>query len=167
VRDLLNMFTTEHTEAMPFALTIVAERLKTPWQLIRLATKLASTKNAADIAATPYAIAVSMVLDQLDEKRLALRHALKNNHILIARDILIDIYDIEYALQVRIDLLEESEWGAAAGQSDGGGSGALGGRGAYHPYAPPACPRVAEVAQARYPDWAPDLRSLEGPRCLG
>jgi hypothetical protein len=111
VRDRLNTFTTEPTEAMPFALTIVAKHLKTPWQLIRLATKLASTKKAADIAATPYAIAVSMVLDQLDEKRLALRHALKNNHILIARDILIDIYDIEYALQVRIDLLEESEWG--------------------------------------------------------
>ena len=111
VRDLLSTFTTEHTEAMPFALTIVAKHLKTRWQLIRLATNLASTKNAADIAATPYAIAVSMVLDQLDEKRLALHQSLKSNHILIARNILTEIYDIEYALRVRIDLLDESEWG--------------------------------------------------------
>jgi len=34
-----------------------------PWQLIRLATKAAPSKNAADVAATPYAIVVSMVLD--------------------------------------------------------------------------------------------------------
>jgi hypothetical protein len=111
VIDLLNAFTAKHAEAMPFALTTVAKHLKTPWQLIRLATKIADSKNAADIAATPYAIAVSMVLDQLDDKRLALRRALKSNRIPIARDILIDIYDIEYALRVRVDLLDESEWG--------------------------------------------------------
>jgi len=52
-----------------------------------------------------------MVLDQLDDKRLALRSALKIKRIPIARDILIDIYDIEYALRVRIDLLDECEWG--------------------------------------------------------
>jgi hypothetical protein len=111
VIDLLNAFTAKHAEAMPFALTTVAKLLKTPWQLIRLATKIADSKDAADIAATPYAISVSMVLDQLDDKRLALRRALKSNRIPIARDILIDIYDIEYALRVRVDLLDESEWG--------------------------------------------------------
>lgn len=111
VIDLLNALTAKHAEAMPFALTMVAKLLKTPWQLIRLATKIAASKDAADIAATPYAIAVSMVLDQLDDKRLALRRALKSNRIPIARDILIDIYDIEYAMRVRVDLLDECEWG--------------------------------------------------------
>ncbi|WP_245332413.1 hypothetical protein [Bradyrhizobium erythrophlei] len=111
VIDLLNAFTAKHAEAMPFAVATVAKHLKTPWQLIRLATKIADSKNAADIAATPYAIAVSMVLDQLDDKRLTLRHALKSNRIPIARDILIDIYDIEYALRVRVDLPDESECG--------------------------------------------------------
>jgi hypothetical protein len=111
MRDLLNAFTAKHAEAMPFALTMLAKHLKTPWQLIRLATKIAVSKDATDIAATPYAVAGSMVLDQLDDKRLALRRALKSNRIPIARDILIDIYDIEYALRVRIDLLDESEWG--------------------------------------------------------
>src|SRR5882724_10906132 len=88
--------------ALPFALALVAQRLKTPWQLIRLATKEASSRNAADVAATPNAIAVSMVLDQLDDKCLALRIALKNNRVVVARDILIEIYRIEHALQVRI-----------------------------------------------------------------
>ncbi len=79
--------------------------------MIRLATKPAASKNAADIAATPYAIAVSMVLDRLDDKRVTLRFALKNERILVAREILAYVYDTEYALRVRIDQLEQSDWG--------------------------------------------------------
>jgi len=44
-----------------FALALLAGRLATPWQLIRLATKVAASKDTADIAATRYAITVSMV----------------------------------------------------------------------------------------------------------
>jgi hypothetical protein len=79
--------------------------------LIRLATKAAATKNAADIAATRYAVAVSMVLDRLEDKRPALRVALKNNRVLVAKEILTGLYDTEYALRVRIDQLDESDWG--------------------------------------------------------
>jgi len=108
---LLGAFGKNHPDAVPFAISLIARRLKTSWQLIRLATKAAATKNAADVAATPYAITVSMVLDRLDDKRLALRIALKNNRVLVARQLLTEIYDIEYQLQVRIDELEESAWG--------------------------------------------------------
>jgi flagellin-specific chaperone FliS len=111
ITALLDEFGKSHAEALPFALALVAKRLKTPWQLIRLATNAAPSRNAADIAAAPYAITVSMVLDRLDDKRLALRIALKNNRFLVAREILIEIYDIEYALQSSIDLLDESAWG--------------------------------------------------------
>lgn len=111
ITGLLNAFKKANAEALPFAIALVARRLKTSWHLIRLATKAAPTKTATDVAATPYAIAVSMVLDQLDDKRLALRIALKHNRVLIARDLLADIYDTEYALKVRIDQIEQSEWG--------------------------------------------------------
>jgi hypothetical protein len=53
-----------------------------------------------------------MVLDRLEDNRSALRVALRNNRVLVCREILADIYDTEYALQVRIDLLDESAWGA-------------------------------------------------------
>ncbi|GGI32261.1 hypothetical protein [Bradyrhizobium guangdongense] len=107
----LDAFRKAHAEAVPFALTLVARRLKTSWQLVRLATKAAPSKSAADVAATPYAGVVHMVLDRLDDKRLALRIALRNNRVLIARDLLTDIYDTEYALKVRIDGIEKCEWG--------------------------------------------------------
>jgi hypothetical protein len=98
-------------EAVPFALTLVANRLKTSWQLIRLATKAAASKSASDVAATPYAVAVTMVLDLIEDKKLALRLALRNNRVLVARDLLVSVYDTEYALQVRLDNLEPSDWG--------------------------------------------------------
>ncbi len=111
ITALLDALGKNHADAIPFALALVAGRLRTPWQLIRLATKAAPSKNAADIAATPYAITVSMVLDRLDDKRSALRIALRNNRVLVAKDILIEIYDTEHALRVRIDLLDETVWG--------------------------------------------------------
>jgi hypothetical protein len=52
-----------------------------------------------------------MVLDRVDDGRSALRIALKQNRVLIARDLLTEIYDTEYALKVRIDQFEQSEWG--------------------------------------------------------
>jgi len=107
----LDAFKKAHPEALPFALTLVARRLKTFWQLVRLATKAAASKNAADVAATPYACVVHMVLDQLDDRRLALRIALRHNRVLIARDLLAEIYETEYALKVRIDGIEHCEWG--------------------------------------------------------
>jgi hypothetical protein len=109
---LLDALGENNADALPFALTLVARRLKTSWQLFRLASKAAASKSAADLAATRYAITVSMVLDRLEDKRSLLRVALKNNRVMVAREILKDIYDTEHALQVRIDLLDESDWGA-------------------------------------------------------
>jgi len=111
ITALLDALGKTHADAVSFGLAMVAERLKAPWQLIRLATKAAPGKNAADIAATPYAVAVSMVLDRLDDMRTALRFALKTERVFVAKQILTDIYDMEYALQVRIDLLDQSDWG--------------------------------------------------------
>jgi hypothetical protein len=111
VAQLLDAFRKNNVEELAFAMALVATRLKTPWQLIRLTTRLAPSKSAEDIGATPYAIAVTMVLDQLDDKRLALRVALKNERGLVAKELLTEIDDIEHALQAHIDRLDESEWG--------------------------------------------------------
>ncbi|MBC9883186.1 hypothetical protein G8O24_38500 [Bradyrhizobium sp. INPA01-394B] len=111
ITALLDAFKKTNPEALPFALALVARRLKMSWQLVRLATKAAPSKSAADVAATPYACVVPMALDRLDDKRLALRIALRHNRVLVARDLLAEIYDTEYALKVRIDGLENCEWG--------------------------------------------------------
>ena len=108
---LLDAFGRDNAAALPFALALVAMRLKTFWQLIRLATEAGPSRNAADIAVTPCAVVVSMVLDQLEDKGTALRAALQNNCIAVAREILIEIYDAEDALQACIYRLDQSDWG--------------------------------------------------------
>ncbi|HKU08762.1 MAG TPA: hypothetical protein VJR30_22070, partial [Bradyrhizobium sp.] len=111
VLQQLNSLRAKHGDAVPFALTMIARRLDTPWQLLYLATKTVESKAPAAISATPYAIAVSMTLDQIDEKQLLLRVALRNNRIVIAKGILREIYAIEEALKSHIEL-GNSDWGS-------------------------------------------------------
>ena len=111
ITALLDELGTKNADAVTFALAIIARRLAVPWQLIRFATKAAQSKDAGDIATTRYAISISMVLDSLEDQRSALRLALRNNRILVAKEILVSVYDAEYALQVRIDGLDQSDWG--------------------------------------------------------
>ena len=111
ITPLLDAFAKSHREQVPFALMLVAKRLRPHWQLIHLATKAAPNKTAAGVAAAPYAVAVAMVLDRLEDKRGLLRLALKQERILVAKEILVDIYDTEFALRVRIDQFADSDWG--------------------------------------------------------
>ena len=110
VLDQLKALKTANADAIPFALTIVARRLATPWQLLHLATKVVDSKAPAAIAAKPYALAVSMVLDQIDERRLLLAVALRSNRVVVAKGILKEIYAIERALKTQIEL-GDSDWG--------------------------------------------------------
>ena len=100
----------KHADVVPFALTITANRLETPWHLVCLATKVAGGKAVSKIAATPYADVVPMVIDKIDEKCRIFRDALKNNRIPLAKEILNDIYAIEEAVRARV-ALEGSDWG--------------------------------------------------------
>src|SRR6201999_4167234 len=105
---LLHGFAKQNADAVPFAIALIAQRLRTSWQLVFLATKAGASRSAADVARTPYAIAVSMVLDRIEDDRALLRSALRNNRVVVARDLLSEIYDIEHALHRRTDQFDQS-----------------------------------------------------------
>lgn len=109
VLGLLSALKAKRVDAVPFALTIVATRLETPWELLSVATVPADDRAAARIAASPFAIAVSMVLDQIEEKHLLLLFALRNNRPVRAKEIVGEIYRIEKALRTQIEL-KGSDW---------------------------------------------------------
>ena len=111
IKGLLDGLAAKHPAAIPFALTLVMQHLNTPWQLVHLATRVSRSKAFEDVKATRYAISVSMVLDLLEDKRMLLRQALKTNRVVIAKNLLTSIYDIERALRDRIDRLDKSDWG--------------------------------------------------------
>ena len=106
----LAAFAAENGDAVPFALILVGQRLVASWQLIRLATKAVETKDAAAIAATPYAMTVGMVLDQLEDRVEVLYGALTDEHLPRAKELLTGIYDMEYQLGVRVDF-GDTPWG--------------------------------------------------------
>ena len=111
VQALLEAFIAKHPEGLPFALVIVMKRLKQPWQLAQLAIQASYSRAADHIAATRYAPAVSMVLDHLDERHGVLKQALKSSRVETAKEILTEIYDIEYQLHEGIARLDKSDWG--------------------------------------------------------
>ncbi|QOZ42384.1 hypothetical protein XH89_02045 [Bradyrhizobium sp. CCBAU 53340] len=104
VLSLLTALKARRADAVPFALTIVAKRLETPWELLSIATVPADDRTAARIAASPFAIAVSMVIDQIEEKHVLLLFALRNNRPVRAKEIVGEIYRIEEALRTQIEL---------------------------------------------------------------
>jgi hypothetical protein len=109
-RAALDALAARNADTIPFALTLVTQRLIAPWQLIRLATKAVETKDAAVIATTPYAMTVGMVLDLLEDQVDILYTALTDEHLPRAKELLIGIYDFEFQLGVRIDF-GDTPWG--------------------------------------------------------
>lgn len=110
VLGLLSTLKARRADAVPFALTMVARRLETPCELLSIATVPADDRAAARIAASPFAMAVSMVLDQIEEKHHLLLFALRNYRPVRAKEIVSEIYRIEDALRTRIEL-RGSGWG--------------------------------------------------------
>ena len=66
VKALLDASTGGRGELLPHALIMVMIRLVAPWQLIRLAIKAAGSDDTDRIAATPYAVAVTISLAEID-----------------------------------------------------------------------------------------------------
>ncbi len=97
-------------EAVPFALTIVEKRLDAKWQIIELATRGANTREAAKLAQLPYAPAVQMALDRIEDKKQMLVYALRKDRMRLAKELLAEIHIIEGGIKKRIDL-RNSDWG--------------------------------------------------------
>src|SRR5437868_3780313 len=53
------------TQMLPFALSLIIQRLTAPWQIIRIATKIAASDDEIRVGATPYGIAVTIALHDL------------------------------------------------------------------------------------------------------
>jgi len=56
----LNVPALQTPQVLPFALSLVMQRLSAPWQIIRLAIKVAASDDEIRVAATSYGVAVTM-----------------------------------------------------------------------------------------------------------
>jgi hypothetical protein len=96
---------------LPFVLVLVVGRLASPWQLIRLAVRAADSDDASRIAATPYAIAVSITLGDIERRVGELKADLKGGRNLSVTSLLKCIHDAVRGVRSELDLAVDSPWG--------------------------------------------------------
>jgi hypothetical protein len=110
VKSLLDSPMGRHKDVFLHALLVVMNRLSAPWQLIRLAISAAGTDAAARVAETPYAVAVEIVLTDVERMIATLRESLKARRSGEIAAILKDIHDAARMLRAEMDLSGDSPW---------------------------------------------------------
>jgi hypothetical protein len=98
-------------QLLPFALSLVMQRLNAPWQIIRLAVKMAASDDEIRVAATPCGIAVSLALYDLSFRAASLRTDIKRGHFDNVAEHLKILHDGVRGLRTELDLRNESAWG--------------------------------------------------------
>lgn len=99
-----------HRDVFLYALLVVMSRLGSPWQLIRLGIYAAKSDAAARIAETPFAIAVDVVLADIERMISSLRGSLKAGQSGDVASLLKEIHDAARALHTEMDLSTDSSW---------------------------------------------------------
>jgi hypothetical protein len=95
-------------ELLLYGLVLLTNRLAAPWQLIGIATRAAESDDAARIAATPYAVAINIVLGELEQMVGELRSELKAGRPVGL--LLKGMHDASRLFHTEIDLSADSAW---------------------------------------------------------
>jgi hypothetical protein len=107
----LNVASLQTPQLLPFALSLVMQRLAAPWQIIRLAIKMAASDDEIRVAATPYGVAVTIALHDLSFLAVRLRTDLKRGHFDSVAEHLKSLHDGVRGLRTELDLRNDSSWG--------------------------------------------------------
>jgi hypothetical protein len=107
----LNVPSLQTPQLLPFALSLVMQRLTAPWQIIRLAIKMAASDDEIRVAATPYGVAVTIALHDLSFLAASLRADIKRGHFDHVAEHLKILHDGVRGLRTELDLRNESTWG--------------------------------------------------------
>lgn len=116
-KALIESLAARDSELFLYGLLTVMSRLASPWQLIRLGVKAAGSDTAARVAETPYGVAVTIVLAELERLVGELRNDLHSGRGVANGALLKTIHDAARGLRTELDLPVDSTWGRAlAGQ---------------------------------------------------
>ncbi|MBR0738440.1 hypothetical protein JQ581_16015 [Bradyrhizobium liaoningense] len=111
VTSALNIPALQTPQMLPFALSMVVQRMTAPWQIIRLAIKIAASDDEIRVAATPYGAAVTIALHDLSRIAAILRMDIKRGHFDNVADNLKTLHDGVRGLRTELDLRNDSAWG--------------------------------------------------------
>ena len=109
--EALNVPTLQTPQLLPFALSLVIQRLAQPWQIIRIAIRMAASDDEVRVAATPYGMAVTMALHDLFCLAVDLRTDIRRTQFAKVGDNLKVLHDGVRGLRTELDLRQDSTWG--------------------------------------------------------
>ena len=107
----LDVASLQTPQLLPFALSLVLQRLTAPWQIIRLAVRMAASDDEVRVAATPYGVAVSIALHDLSWLAASLRSDIKRGQFDNVAEHLKTLHDGVRGLRTELDLRNDSVWG--------------------------------------------------------
>jgi hypothetical protein len=111
VSSALNVPSLQTPQLLPFALSLIMQRLAAPWQIIRLAIKMAASDDEIRVAATPYGVAVTIALHDLSFLAACLRTDIRRGHFDNVGEQLKTLHDGVRGLRTELDLRNDSSWG--------------------------------------------------------
>jgi hypothetical protein len=111
VTAALNIPELQTPQMLPFALTMVIQRMTAPWQIIRLAIKMAASDDEIRVAATPFGAAVTIALHDLSNLGAMLRQDIKRGRFDNIGENLKALHDGVRGLRTELDLRNDSTWG--------------------------------------------------------
>jgi len=111
VTAALNVPSLQTPQLLPFTLSLIMQRLAAPWQIIRLAIKMAGSDDEIRVAATPYGVAVTIALHDLSYLAACLRADIRRGHFDDVGEQLKTLHDGVRGLRTELDLRNDSVWG--------------------------------------------------------
>jgi hypothetical protein len=111
VTEALNVPSLQTPQLLPFTLSLVMQRLGAPWQIIRLAIKMAASDDEIRVAATPYGVAVTIALHDLSYLAAILRTDIRRGHFDDVGEQIKALHDGLRGLRTELDLRNDSSWG--------------------------------------------------------
>ena len=111
VMEALNVPSLQTPQLLPFALSLVTQRLGAPWHIIRLAIRMAASDDEIRVAATPYGVAVTIALHDLAYLAAILRTDIRRGHFDDAGEQIKVLHDGLRGLRTELDLRIDSVWG--------------------------------------------------------
>jgi hypothetical protein len=111
VSTALNVPSLQTPQVLPFALSLIMQRLTAPWQIIRLAVRMAASDDEIRVAATPYGVAVTIALHDLFCLAAGLRMDIRRGQFENVAEDLKTLHDGVRGLRTELDLRNDSVWG--------------------------------------------------------
>lgn len=107
----LNLPSLQTPQVLPFAVSLVMQRLAAPWQIVRLGIMVAGSDDEIRVAATPFGATVTMAIHDLSRTAFELRNDIKRGQFTDTSHHLKMLHDGMRGLRTELDIRSESAWG--------------------------------------------------------